>query len=51
MEEETGNKKIPAEKTKTKPEKRKRITEKPVKAKKKKNNEQVVTSFSVKAAC
>uniref|UniRef100_A0A3Q0SX60 Cms1 ribosomal small subunit homolog n=1 Tax=Amphilophus citrinellus TaxID=61819 RepID=A0A3Q0SX60_AMPCI len=34
------NEKIPAEKTKTKPEKRKRVTEKPVKAKKKKNNEQ-----------
>lgn len=40
VEEEMESEKIPAEKTKTKPEKRKRVTEKPVKAKKKKNNEQ-----------
>lgn len=47
-EEETEQKKKPAEKTKTKPEKRKIVTEKPAKAKKKKNNEQVVMSFLYK---
>ncbi|XP_067371209.1 protein CMSS1 isoform X1 [Channa argus] len=39
-EEETDQDKQPTEKTKTKPEKRKKITEKMIKAKKKKNNEQ-----------